>query len=100
VKYNEEKGFVGVTLAQDDENNGEIRLDVVNTGPGVSGEVGDKIFERFFREDAARSREIDGIGLGLNISSEIIRLHGGTLRLEEATNTITRFVVRMPNRQS
>ncbi|MCB1232452.1 MAG: two-component sensor histidine kinase, partial [Verrucomicrobiae bacterium] len=54
----------------------------------------ERIFRRFYRVDRARSREVDGFGLGLNLAWEIIRAMGGELRLAESSDKITRFEVR------
>ena len=71
---------------------GEIR--VSDDGPGVPPEHRDRIFDRFHRADASRSRTTGGAGLGLAIAKELVELHGGTLRLEGA-NT---FVFTLPPR--
>jgi two-component system sensor histidine kinase BaeS len=72
---------------------GEIR--VSDDGPGVPEEHRGKIFDRFHRADASRSRSTGGAGLGLAIAKELVELHGGSIRLEGA-NT---FVFTLPERR-
>jgi two-component system, OmpR family, sensor kinase len=66
-----------VTVSSD----GQAVIEVADEGPGVPPEMAVRIFERFFRSDASRSREKGGAGLGLAIASEIARAHGGELAL-------------------
>ena len=61
----------------------------------ISEEALDKIFEKFYREDAARSSATGGAGLGLAIAREIVELHGGTIRAESQDEK-TRFIVMLP----
>ena len=75
---------------------GAIVLAVEDDGPGIPREHLPRIFERFYRVDKARSRELGGTGLGLAISKHIIESHGGTIRVESAMGKGTRFVIRIP----
>jgi len=93
IKYNEERGRVSVLLERAEE---EIVISVANTGAGIPEDERDKIFDRFHRADKARSRNIDGFGLVLNLALEIIRGLGGDLSLARATFEITKFEVRFP----
>lgn len=93
VKFNTEEGFVRMTA---DRAGDHISIAVENSGPGIAEEDREKIFERFFRGDRSRSREVDGFGLGLSLAKVIVEGHGGTLMLEEATSEVTRFVVMLP----
>jgi two-component system OmpR family sensor kinase len=79
-------------LAED----GQARLDVRDEGPGLPPGVGDRVFERFFRADAARSRATGGSGLGLSIVSAVAEAHGGGARLEAAPGPGAWFVVELP----
>ncbi|MCX6929999.1 MAG: ATP-binding protein [Verrucomicrobia bacterium] len=97
VKYNEPGGRVQVELVLQGE---EARLEVGNTGPGIPAEEHSKIFDRFHRVDAARSRGLDGVGLGLSLAREIVRAHGGELVLKESQAGWTCFAVRLPRRLS
>ena len=69
---------------------------VANTGPGIPPAGRDRIFERFYRGDKSRSGRVDGVGLGLSLSREIVRAHGGELTLECSDENLTRFAVKLP----
>ena len=76
VKFTPEGGKVGVTLAVE---GGEAVLSVADTGIGIRAADRERIFERFFRTEAATRRVIPGSGLGLTISKAIVEAHGGTI---------------------
>jgi signal transduction histidine kinase len=77
-----------------DEDDTVARLVVSNDGPGIPAAEVDRIFERFARLDAARSRDAGGSGLGLAIARDIVQRHGGTIRVEQARATA--FIVELP----
>jgi two-component system, OmpR family, sensor kinase len=83
---------VRVSVAKDGN---EVVLAVADQGPGLSPEVADRVFERFYRGDPARSRETGGAGLGLSIVSAIVEAHGGTVRASPSDGGAT-FEVRLP----
>ena len=93
IKYGGE--CVRVSASQSD---GELDLCVVDDGPGIPAEVCDRIFERFFRVDKARSREMGGTGLGLSIVKHITQLHGGTARVESQLGQGASFHLTFPVR--
>ncbi|MEM0969621.1 MAG: ATP-binding protein [Verrucomicrobiota bacterium] len=82
LKYNGPEGRVTVTLS---EEGGQACLRVMNEGPGIPKEHQEKIFDRFYRAESARSRQIDGVGLGLNLTREIARIHQGEVELVSST---------------
>lgn len=86
----------GKILLTGREVNGAIVLSVEDDGPGIPKEHLPRIFERFYRVDKGRSREVGGTGLGLAIARHIIESHGGTIRVESTMGTGTRFIARIP----
>src|SRR5690606_13195012 len=69
---------------------------VCDDGPGIPREALDRIFERFYRVDAARSREQGGTGLGLSIVKHIVHAHGGEVRAESEPGKGATFRLRLP----
>jgi signal transduction histidine kinase len=82
-----------VTVRKD----GDASLEVLDDGAGIAPEHRERVFERFTRLDASRSRDAGGTGLGLPIAREIARAHGGTLTIEDSDRG-ARFVLRLPLR--
>ncbi len=91
VKYNCPNGLLKITLSSCDDH---AVFTIANTGPGIPAAAQPRLFERFFRADAARTSE--GAGLGLNIAYELARANGAELRLLESDGEHTRFQVRVP----
>jgi two-component system, OmpR family, phosphate regulon sensor histidine kinase PhoR len=77
--------------------NGEVLLKVKDNGPGIPAEHLQRIFERFYRVDAARSRALGGTGLGLAIVKHILQRHGGSVSVTSQVGTGTEFVCRFPS---
>ena len=73
----------------------EATITVEDDGPGISPDQLGRVFERFFRVDAARSREHGGVGLGLAITKRLTELHGGQVCVDSVPGR-TRFTVRLP----
>ncbi len=93
IKYNREDGWVRVTL---DADHKFFYLKVADSGVGIPEEFKDRVFERFYRVDKARSRETGGTGLGLAITKNVILLHHGAVRVESKEGEGTIFLVRIP----
>ncbi|MEQ1858506.1 MAG: ATP-binding protein [Chthoniobacteraceae bacterium] len=93
VKFNRDSGRLRITLAA---TPGEARLAVGNTGPGLRPEHRTQIFDRFFRGDPARSRDVAGFGLGLSLTREIMLAHGGRIELARSDEDWTEFLVALP----
>ena len=79
VKYNMDGGQVTVTCREWDKH---IHIRVSDTGKGIPEELRSRIFEPFFRVDKSRSRELGGIGLGLALVNEIVRVHEGSIEIK------------------
>jgi len=93
LKHGKEGGCV--TLSGHIEGDACL-LEVTDDGPGISPEHLPRIFERFYRVEKGRSRELGGTGLGLSIAKHIVESHGGTLRVESRLGVGTRFTIRFP----
>ena len=91
MKYTPEGGEVCLKL--DGATGGKVRFSVSDTGIGIAPEDKDRIFDRFYRVDKARSRAMGGNGLGLAIAQEIVSLHGGSINLESKLGEGTTFKV-------
>ena len=88
------KGRIKVTARSGE--NGPVVVSIADDGPGIPSESRDRVFERFYRVDKARSRELGGTGLGLAIVKHIVEGHGGQVWVEANRPTGSRFVVRLP----
>ena len=93
VKYNVEDGWVRVTL---DADHKFFYIKVADSGIGIPEEFQEKIFERFYRVDKARSRETGGTGLGLAITRKVILMHHGAVRVLSKEGEGSVFTVRIP----
>lgn len=97
IKYTPEGGKVIVRFEGKFEGN--VRFSVADSGIGIAPEDLERIFERFYRVDKTRSREMGGNGLGLSIAHEITRLHGGKISVESVVDQGTKFIVELPIKQ-
>ncbi|UZQ85640.1 cell wall metabolism sensor histidine kinase WalK [Thermoclostridium stercorarium] len=93
IKYTPENGSITVYVGKAGKN---ACIRVVDTGIGIPEEHLDRIFERFYRVDKARSRQMGGTGLGLSIASEIVKAHGGTIKAESKVNQGTAIIITLP----
>lgn len=95
VKYNREGGALNVSAQME---MGVAVIRVQDTGIGIPAEHLERIFERFYRVDKGRSRELGGTGLGLSIVKHIVNLYEGDIRVESESGVGTTFTVRLPGR--
>lgn len=90
IKYNHPCGQVTVTAYQ---RNKHVYLSVEDTGSGIPKELRERVFEPFFRVDKSRSRELGGVGLGLALVREIVRVHDGSICIKSGKTGGTIFEV-------
>ena len=99
IKYSPEGGTVDVTMAMD---GADYLISVVDAGAGIPPEARERVFERFFRVDDARSRTessaTSGAGLGLAIARRIAEMHEGSIMIADSRPGRTEFAVRLPVR--
>ena len=95
IKFNTEGGSVDVTCQMTDSVS---IISVSDTGEGIPRENLDRVFERFYRLDRGRTREVGGTGLGLAIVKHLARLHGGEVSVESELGRGTAFHVELPVR--
>jgi two-component system OmpR family sensor kinase len=109
IKYTEEGGSIQIRLIKDTffseenltgrtqgEGGGFIKIIISDTGIGIAKEDQERIFDRFFRVDKARSRGQGGSGLGLSISKWIVEAHQGEIKVESELGKGSSFIVRLP----
>jgi len=93
VKYSDPESNVEVEAFHDKK---ETIIKVIDHGPGIEGEHLSRLFERFYRVDKARSRDMGGTGLGLAIVKHIVLLHKGTVNVESTSGKGSVFIVSIP----
>lgn len=94
IKYNHENGQVHVRAFK---NEGKITISVKDTGIGMSNEHLPRLFERFYRVDKGRSRDMGGTGLGLSIVKHIVNLYSGDIKVSSELGVGTEFIIRLPS---
>ncbi|MBR2782595.1 MAG: PAS domain-containing sensor histidine kinase [Firmicutes bacterium] len=95
IKYNHNGGRVSVSVTQNERS---TVLAVKDTGIGIPKEEQKRVFERFYRVDKSRSREVGGTGLGLSIVKHGVMIHGGRITLNSAVGKGAEFIVTIPNK--
>lgn len=96
IKFNRTGGSVTVR-AEPDAAGRALRIEVTDTGIGLPADAVEKVFLRFYRVDRARSRELGGTGLGLSIVKHLMRIHGGSVRVESEIDRGCRFILEFPS---
>ena len=92
IKYTPEKGKIAVKVEQIGDN---VEILVKDNGIGIPKEDLPRIFERFYRVDKARSREMGGTGLGLSIAKTMIEANGGTIKIDSDVGKGTEVRIRL-----
>ena len=93
IKYSDVEGKVEVKATQEDN---EIIVSVMDEGQGIDKKHLPRLFERFYRVDRARSRQLGGTGLGLAIVKHIVQAHGGHILVESAPKKGSTFEIHLP----
>ena len=93
IRYSPDGGEIRATVRV---QGGTVELRVADTGLGIAGRDQDRIFERFYRADPARSRATGGTGLGLSIVRHVAESHGGTVSVRSVLGAGSTFIVRLP----
>ena len=96
IKYNHSGGSVEVHVQQTSYN---TVLRVKDTGIGIPEECRERIFERFYRVDKSRSKEVGGTGLGLSIVKHAVMIHNGKIEVKSELGEGTEMIVTIPNKQ-
>ena len=94
IKYSEAGDTVSVSVHLDEN---EAVITIQDTGLGIPKQHLDRIWERFYRVDKARSRQVGGTGLGLSIVRNVITRHGGSVAVESEADVGSTFTVRLPH---
>jgi signal transduction histidine kinase len=93
IRHSPPDGDVDLRASAD---NGHARIEVTDDGPGIPPDEAERVFERFYRSDRARSADEGGAGLGLAIARWIVELHGGTIHADQERDRGCRMVVELP----
>ena len=93
IRYSPDRGEIRASIAAED---GAVRVAVADDGPGIPSAQLERVFERFYRVDAARSREAGGTGLGLSIVKHLVAVHGGATGIESELGRGTKVWFTLP----
>jgi len=95
MRHTPETGHITLSAKHIDNN---VELAIQDSGPGLSAEDAERIFERFYRADASRQRQDGGSGLGLAIAKSIVQAHNGQLSAESESGKGLRIIIRLPQK--
>jgi two-component system heavy metal sensor histidine kinase CusS len=93
IKYNLPNGWIRIIAARQAQT---VRITISNGSEEIPVGDRDRIFDRFHRADPARTRKVEGIGLGLSLAREIVRAHRGKLTLGPVAPGETTFILTLP----
>jgi two-component system sensor histidine kinase SenX3 len=93
IAHSDDAGIVRVTLSSDGET---VVIDVTDQGSGIPADALERVFERFYRVDAARSRARGGTGIGLSIVKHVAQAHGGSVAVRSTLGVGSTFELRLP----
>jgi two-component system sensor histidine kinase SenX3 len=93
IQYSPDNSRIGIGVSHAD---GVVEIAVTDQGVGIPESERDRVFERFFRVDAARSRNTGGTGLGLAIVKHVVQNHGGDVRVWSHPGSGSTFTIRLP----
>ncbi len=97
IKYSYSKGIISIVIEQNDSY---VILKVRDKGIGIPPDEQERIFERFYRVDKSRSREVGGTGLGLSIVKHAVIIHNGSIRLNSTPGEGSEFIITLPKEGS
>lgn len=100
IKYTQSSGQVCLVARFAELNGHEMQIVISDSGPGIPAEHLPHVFERFYRVDRARSRELGGTGLGLSIARDLIRAHGGEITVDSVSGEGSIFTIHLPLRKA
>ena len=92
IKYTSENDKIEIKTYSKE---GKCVIEISDTGIGISKEAAKHVFDRFYREDKARSREKGGTGLGLSIAHTIVKLHGGNIKIVPNEPKGTKVIIKI-----
>lgn len=93
LKYTPDGGTIDIRLTEQAD---EICFSIEDSGIGMAEETKQRVFDRFYRADHSRTREIEGTGLGLSIVEQVVRLHDGRIKVTSELGVGTTFIVQLP----
>lgn len=91
IKYGEPNTEISIESEEDD--NGEVRISIINYGEGIPQELNAKIFDRFYRIESSRNRGTGGVGLGLSVVKSILDLHNARIEINSVQGGTTKFTI-------
>jgi len=94
VKYTADRGSISIETSRIGRN---LQIRISDNGIGIPDEDIPRVFERFYRVDKARTRDMGGTGLGLSIAKEIVEAHGGSISVSSSTKEGTEVVILLPS---